>query len=143
MNLELKYIGVTKLLSRLFNQGTCGLTPDGSDIEDVEQAMRDFQATFPGRFAVLRQGDQFHIEPINMAQAQDQGSVDMAHQAYQKRVVDEKQQLDEKIQRLKAFLNSPQPSVEYDALLDLSMQLRIMEQYSCILATRISKFKVG
>lgn len=66
----------------------------------------------------------------------------MELQAFQKRVVDEKQQLDIRIQSLKVFINhsNAYKSVSVDEQLRLGEQLRYMEKYSGVLGDRIAAF---
>ena len=67
-------------------------------------------------------------------------------QAHEQRVVDEKTALDEKIDKLNAFINvAPASSATFNSLPReekdrLSRQLAIMHSYSAVLAERIAAF---
>ena len=62
-------------------------------------------------------------------------------EAYQKRVVEEKKELDEKLEKLIVFLDSDKfdrlPPEEQDRM---SRQQEVMEEYSDILGERIAAF---
>ena len=63
-------------------------------------------------------------------------------QVFQQRVVDEKVQLDDKISRLKPFLNSDKVKILVaDERIRMIKQLDLMEKYSAILGERISNFQ--
>lgn len=64
-------------------------------------------------------------------------------EAYQERVVEEKQDLDGKIQRLENFVNSKNfpETVEAGERTRLLHQLNVMLEYSSILSDRIENFK--
>lgn len=63
-------------------------------------------------------------------------------QPYQQRVIDEKAELDVKIQKLTEFLSSDKSeSVEADEKDRLKWQLDIMRDYSKILGERIAHFQ--
>jgi len=59
---------------------------------------------------------------------------------YQKRVIDEADQLDEKIKKLKCFIEYPPNSVGLPELNRLCRQLDAMQLYSYILHNRIKHF---
>jgi hypothetical protein len=59
--------------------------------------------------------------------------------AYQTRVIEEKAELDTKIQKLAAFLETAPPLEDRAAEL-LSAQLGVMNEYSAILESRIALF---
>ena len=60
---------------------------------------------------------------------------------YQKRVVQEKEELDERIMKLKRFINNvPAFGVDSDDMSLLRMQLNAMRRYSDILGDRIERF---
>lgn len=69
-------------------------------------------------------------------------AVDDSHKPYQQRVIDERESLQEKVEKLALFVNSP-------ACLDLAnaervrldRQLRLMREYSAVLAERIEQWK--
>lgn len=65
----------------------------------------------------------------------------MAVQIYQQRVINEKADLDEKIDSLVRFMESPNanhlPQVEVSLL---AIQLHVMYQYSAVLQQRIDRF---
>lgn len=62
-------------------------------------------------------------------------------QPYQQRVIDEKAELDVKIQKLTEFLSSDKSeSVEADEKDRMKWQLDIMEDYSEVLGERIANF---
>lgn len=62
-------------------------------------------------------------------------------QAYQERVVEEKQELDAKLQRLKDFIDSDAfAQLLSDEQIRMSEQYSIMETYSEILQRRIEAF---
>ena len=71
----------------------------------------------------------------------DDVKVEVRLEPHQERVVDEKRQLDEKIEKLTDFLRTPQavdvPSAEVERLLS---QLGIMHLYSRVLRDRIRHF---
>lgn len=58
---------------------------------------------------------------------------------YQQRVIEEKSQLDERIEKLELFLNGPAMIEKTNADL-LRIQLSVMRSYSTILQTRILNF---
>lgn len=62
-------------------------------------------------------------------------------QAHEQRVIEEKKELDQKLEKLNAFTGTPTFSAlgEEDTML-LLKQLRVMEQYSSILQQRIDRF---
>ena len=63
-------------------------------------------------------------------------------EAYQLRVVEEKKELDEKIERLKAFMEgSIFASLDRDERSRLTLQLEHMNGYSEVLGQRIAAFK--
>lgn len=68
----------------------------------------------------------------------------MSLQPYQIRVVQEKNELDEKIVKLKAFLNNVEAHkhLDSDELIRLSCQLAMMNGYSNILGERIAALPV-
>lgn len=59
--------------------------------------------------------------------------------AYQVRVIEEKQELDAKLEKLKAFLGSP-VEIEKEALNLLKQQESAMDVYSRVLGERIKLF---
>lgn len=59
--------------------------------------------------------------------------------AYQQRVVDEKRELDEKADRLSAYLAST-PAVDAAELGRLRVQYAVMDAYAQVLAERIANF---
>jgi hypothetical protein len=60
---------------------------------------------------------------------------------YQKRVAEEKAALDEKLERLSAFVNSPEfRDVPYDQKVLLEHQVVLMKEYSEVLSARIALF---
>lgn len=59
---------------------------------------------------------------------------------WQQRVIYEKEQLDDRVKKLKAFVAKPPAEVHGDAIVNLKLQLHHMEAYSSILATRIATF---
>ena len=61
-------------------------------------------------------------------------------QSYQLRVIDEKKELDSKLQKLHTFLGSPLP-IEKEEFVRLCRQANIMFQYSQILEERIEAFE--
>lgn len=62
-------------------------------------------------------------------------------QDFQKRVVAEKAQLDEKISKLEAFIRTDTfPGLPDEEQLDLNLQFQIMEDYSRVLERRIERF---
>ena len=61
-------------------------------------------------------------------------------QDYQLRVVNEKDELDSKIERLRIAIETKPEFVKNDPL--LAVQLPIMQDYSAILAQRIKAFKI-
>lgn len=58
---------------------------------------------------------------------------------WQQRVVEERDQLGEKIDKLKAFLDNNNKIDEFDFEI-LDLQLSIMQSYAAILNSRISRF---
>ena len=61
---------------------------------------------------------------------------------YQERVIKEKEELDEKVSKLQAFVGSERfNSVESDEANRMRNQLSVMIDYSTILGDRISNFK--
>jgi hypothetical protein len=66
----------------------------------------------------------------------------VARPPYQQRVIDEKRDLDEKIAKLDAFLNSRDiKKVDGDERWRLECQIKVMRQYANILETRIKSFR--
>lgn len=60
---------------------------------------------------------------------------------YQQRVVDEKAELDAKLERLQAFLvEDPPDAIDEAERGRMGMQAHIMAEYSAILAERIANF---
>jgi hypothetical protein len=63
-------------------------------------------------------------------------------QAYQQRVIEEKQELDAKLEKLNQFIASPQfLVVEVDEQKRLQRQQTFMKAYSNVLSERIEAFK--
>ena len=61
---------------------------------------------------------------------------------YQERVVAEKRELDDRVNKLHAFLESPvSDEVDRQELVRLGRQLQIMREYAGVLAERIEAFK--
>jgi hypothetical protein len=62
-------------------------------------------------------------------------------QDWQQRVIGEKDQLDDRIEKLESFLSSTQvDNVEENALELLQRQLTVMQEYSAILGERIDSW---
>lgn len=62
-------------------------------------------------------------------------------EAHQQRVVDEKAELDEKLEKLIAFFDTPiYADLEYPEQARLKRQSQIMKEYSFILGARIEAF---
>jgi hypothetical protein len=62
-------------------------------------------------------------------------------QEYQQRVVEEKKALDEKIARLKVFIGTPTfAGLDAEEQARLWRQLKVMAEYSSVLAERIAAF---
>ena len=60
---------------------------------------------------------------------------------YQKRVIEEKEQLDRKLKNLMAFIRGPVfPTIKPTEQERLKRQSYLMDQYSGVLAERISEF---
>jgi hypothetical protein len=65
-------------------------------------------------------------------------------EAYQERVVQEKKELDEKIEKLNDFVYGSTeiyPNLKFEERVRLKMQLGYMKEYSKILGERIADFK--
>ena len=60
---------------------------------------------------------------------------------YQNRVVEEKKELDIKIDKLGSFLYGDKVNVVASEAIRMGKQLDVMKEYSVILADRISNFK--
>ena len=68
----------------------------------------------------------------------------MMYQPYQQRVIDEKHQLDERLEKLKALFNNPvfhSLSIHEQGL--MKQQAKHMTRYSLVLQERISGFPIG
>lgn len=65
--------------------------------------------------------------------------VEKNYSAFQLRVIEEKAELDDKIERLSNFLQVDHDIAEIDIQL-LSLQLQTMSHYSAILSIRIKRF---
>ncbi len=61
---------------------------------------------------------------------------------FQKRVVDEKTELDDRLEKLNAFITKPKFEVDADELHRLKNQASVMQTYSRILRQRIENFSV-
>lgn len=59
---------------------------------------------------------------------------------FQKRVVDEKTELDDRLEKLNAFIAKPKFEVDADELHRLKNQASVMQTYSRILRQRIENF---
>lgn len=65
--------------------------------------------------------------------------IEKNYSAFQLRVIEEKRELDDKIERLSNFLQVDHDIAEIDIQL-LSLQLQAMSHYSAILSIRIKRF---